>query len=204
MRKFYALLFSHFVPVKDRFLEYSRRIVPCILHCCGCWSWGSETWHTIHSWEAKTLARMLNIGHKTGENTLKWWCNRIIVARRKFRQMGFESLATCVLRRIFKFSLNTVWKGPHAMDHVVQQCASWRNVLWWHQEKTCSLEIGGTRVVAGRRDGGRTSSMSSEASNGPKLWREMCALGKVWKLLCLLCTVPSPVPVHPPGNDPGQ
>ena len=121
MRQFYVLLFSHFTPVKDRFLEYSRRVVPCILHCCGCWSWGTDTWHTLHTWEAKTLARILNIGQKPCENKLKWWCNRIIVAWRKFRQMGFESLATRVLRRVFKSSTNTIRKGPQAVDQVVQQ-----------------------------------------------------------------------------------
>ena len=130
MRHFYVLLFSHFTPVKHRFLECSRRVVPCILHRCGCWSWGTDKWHTLHTWEAKTSARILNIGYKPGENTLKWWwCNCIIVARCKFRQMGFESLATRVLRRVFKFSMNTIWKGPQAVDQVVQQCASWRNVL---------------------------------------------------------------------------
>ena len=36
MRHLYILLFSHFTPVNDRFLEYTRRIVLCILHCCGC------------------------------------------------------------------------------------------------------------------------------------------------------------------------
>ena len=74
--------------------------------------------------------------------------------------MGFESLATRVLRRIFKFSLNTVGKGPHAMDHVVQQCASWRNVLWWRQEK--NLQLGNWRHACRGRPARRWEDIFNE------------------------------------------
>ena len=38
-KTFYHLLFTRHNPLKERFLEWSRRIVPVALHCCAGWSW---------------------------------------------------------------------------------------------------------------------------------------------------------------------
>ena len=131
--KFHHLLFTRHNPLKERFLEWSKRIVPVVLHCCGGWCWSNDTYRKLHSWEGIELAKIVNVRRKPGENKLKWWCNRIIVARSRYRAMGHESLATKTLRRIFKFALRTTWMGPDAMDHVVQLCASWRNRRWWEE-----------------------------------------------------------------------
>jgi len=137
--KYHHLLFTRHNPLKERFLEWSRRIVPVVLHCCGGWCWSNDTYRKLHSWEGIELAKIVNVRRKPGENKLKWWCNRIIVARSRYRAMGHESLATKTLRRIFKFAQKTTWMGPDAMDHVVQLCASWRNRRWWEEQNNRRL-----------------------------------------------------------------
>ena len=73
------------------------------------------------------------------EHNLRWWVTRIIVARRKYIFVGYESLASRCLRRIFKFSLRMSLAGNLAMDHLLLICAGWRNREWWNQETVLKL-----------------------------------------------------------------
>ena len=53
------LLCSRFGPLKKRFEEYQRRVVPVFFHGAGCWSWNHDLRMKVHRWDGKHLATMM-------------------------------------------------------------------------------------------------------------------------------------------------
>ena len=114
--------------------------------------------------------------------------------------MGFEFLAKRIfLRRVFKFSMNTIWKGPQAGSGssgaavcLLAHCfvvASGETFAAWKLEarkpwQACA-EMGGhlqgiQRIAMGGNHGTRRALMEK--------------FGKLFRLLCL---DPSPMPMYP-------
>ena len=100
------MLCSRSGPLKRRFEEYQRRVVPVFFHGAGCWSWNHDLRMKVHRWEGKHLAKMMPLkkSHKeeAEDNDAydNWWARRISVARKMYENMGFKSMVQRVLEHI--------------------------------------------------------------------------------------------------------
>lgn len=139
------LFCSRMRPLKQRLLEYSRRIVPCILHCSHGWTWTRTTVRALRRYELMFLRKIIHHAPRKDEPWLEWNLRVIRGCRRLLRQHGFEPIELRWLRRIHK------WAGeiqparkrlkPCGFGALTSKIMKWKSTPWWNDTHARMIRV---------------------------------------------------------------
>merc|ERR1719329_1549785 len=128
------LFCSRMRPLKQRLLEYSRRIIPCILSHG--WTWTRTTVRAERRYELMSLRKIIHHAPREDEPWLEWNLRVIRGRKRLLRQHGFEPIEMRWLRRIHK------WAGeiqparkrlkPCGFGALTSKTMKWKSTPWWN------------------------------------------------------------------------